>query len=219
MFIEVDQVSKSYKQGEGVVHALKSISFSARQNETLALIGPSGSGKTTLLSLLAGLDKPSHGTIDIDGQRLTDLNSEELGAFRARRLGIVFQQFHLMPHLTAYENVGLPLEILKEKDRDSRIKEVLALVGLEKRLHHLPAQLSGGEQQRVALARAIVHRPPLLFADEPSGNLDLATGQKVMDLVFSLVEKQNLTLVLVTHDSSLAERCARTIHLKGESSL
>jgi putative ABC transport system ATP-binding protein len=147
------------------------------------------------------------------------LSEKNLAAFRSHKLGIVFQQFHLMPHLTAYENVSLPLEILGEAGddakTDAKIKDVLEMVGLASRLHHLPSQLSGGEQQRVAIARAIVHNPRLLLADEPSGNLDVETGAKVMDLIFSLVEKQKLTLLLVTHDARLAERCQRKIFLKG----
>ncbi len=217
MFIEVKNVSKDHKQADGTIHALKPISFSAQQNETLAIIGPSGSGKTTLLSLLAGLDTPSAGTITLAGETITSLNERELARFRAQKLGIVFQQFHLMPHLTAYENVSLPLEILGQSKNAEKIKDVLNLVGLSHRLHHLPSQLSGGEQQRVAIARAIVHNPTVLLADEPSGNLDSATGHKVMDLIFSLVDTQKLTLLLVTHDPALAERCQRQIRLQGDA--
>jgi len=215
MFIEVHGVAKDYSQGASLIHALKPTSFEATENETVALVGPSGSGKTTLLSLLAGLDQPTAGTIRVAGHEITRLSQPALAKFRAEHMGIVFQQFHLMPHLTAYENVSLPLEILGRFDGAAKkIGDVLNLVGLGHRMHHLPAQLSGGEQQRVAIARAIVHDPAVLLADEPSGNLDTETGRRVIDLIFSLVDTRKLTLLLVTHDESLAARCARKISLQ-----
>jgi putative ABC transport system ATP-binding protein len=184
---------------------------------TVAIVGASGSGKTTLLGLLAGLDLPSRGTIALAGQRLDELDEEARAALRAREVGFVFQSFHLLPSLTAEENVSLPLELAgREGGEDrARVREVLAAVGLEPRRRHYPRQLSGGEQQRVALARAFVGRPRILFADEPTGNLDQATGQHVSDLLFELNRHHGTTLVLVTHDLGLARRCQRVYRLDG----
>lgn len=213
MLVEVEKVTKSYLQGEAVIQALRPVSLQVEEGKTLAVIGPSGSGKTTLLSLLAGLEQASGGKIAIQGTVVSKMSEQELTAFRARHVGIVFQQFHLMPHLTALENVCLPLEILGEKNIRERATEQLERVGLGERLHHRPAQLSGGESQRVAIARALIHKPTLLLADEPSGNLDVETGAKVMDLLFALVKNEQKTMILVTHDDRLAQRCDQQLRL------
>lgn len=176
------------------------------EGDSVAIVGASGSGKTTLLGLLAGLDLPSRGTITLAGARLDTLDEEARAALRAREVGFVFQSFHLLPSLTAEENVALPLELAGRED-PARVQEVLAAVGLEHRRRHHPRQLSGGEQQRVALARAFVGRPRILFADEPTGNLDQATGQQVSQLLFELNQRNGTTLVMVTHDLALARRC------------
>ncbi len=212
--MKVSALKKSYGQGSSRVDVLKGVDLEIREGETLALVGKSGSGKSTLLSLLAGLDSPDSGTIQIGGQNITTLDERALTQFRATHMGIIFQQFHLVSTLTAYENVLLPLELLKKPDaRDTALK-LLSDVGLKDRAHHLPSQLSGGESQRVAIARALATRPGILFADEPSGNLDEETGEKVMDLLFQMVKETGTTMVLVTHDPDLAKKCARTIHLE-----
>jgi putative ABC transport system ATP-binding protein len=180
----------------------------------LAIVGASGSGKSTLLGLLAGLDLPSEGSIRLAGRSLTALNEDGRAALRARHVGFVFQSFQLLANLTALENVMLPLELAGEVDARTPAKAILERVGLTHRLKHYPRQLSGGEQQRVALARAFVTAPRILFADEPTGNLDSRTGQHIIDLLFELNREKNTTLVLVTHDEALASRCARLIHLE-----
>jgi putative ABC transport system ATP-binding protein len=215
MILEVEQLSKSFSQGRRQVEALKDVSFSIDQQQSLAIVGPSGSGKSTLLSLLAGLDKVEKGRITLSGKALHEMNEQELTQFRAHHIGIVFQQFHLMPHLTALENVSLPLEILGEDHVQERAREILEQVGLKDRIHHKPSELSGGECQRVAIARASVARPKILLADEPSGNLDTETGEKVMNLLFQLVKDNGMTLILITHDLRLAERCESQLHLVG----
>ena len=184
------------------------------EGDSVAIVGASGSGKTTLLGLLAGLDLPTRGSIELAGQRLDGLDEEARAALRAREVGFVFQSFHLLPSLTAEENVALPLELAGHEDA-GRVREVLQAVGLEPRRRHYPRQLSGGEQQRVALARAFVGRPRILFADEPTGNLDQATGQHVSELLFELNHRSGTTLVLVTHDLSLARRCRHVYRLDG----
>ncbi len=214
MNINISNLSKNYYQGQTLVKALDSLSFNSDKS-TLSIIGPSGSGKTTLLTLLAGLDKSDSGKIELSGTNISVLSEKEMTKFRANNIGIVFQQFHLMPHLSALENVMLPLEILNSDNAKDRAKEILDIVGLGHRIHHLPNELSGGECQRVAIARATVGSPKYLFADEPSGNLDFATGNKVMDLLFKLSEDQNMKLVLVTHDNDLANRCDQQIHIIG----
>lgn len=215
MILEANHVSQYFTQGETRIEALKDVSFQIKKKENLSIVGPSGSGKTTLLSLLAGLDRPSEGKIKINGTSLGDLSEQELTTFRGQNIGIVFQQFHLMPHLTALENVSLPLEIAGVDQVRERACEFLQFVGLEQRLNHFPNQLSGGENQRVAIARASVLRPQLLLADEPSGNLDTQTGSKIMDLLFQIAQESQMTLVLVTHDLNLAKRCDKELHLVG----
>lgn len=210
----VKNLRKSYGSGERKVDVLKSINMEIKEGETCALVGKSGSGKSTLLSLMSGLDVPDSGEIHIQGHDLTKMKEKDLTHFRAQTMGIVFQQFHLVSTLTAFENVLLPLELLKRPDAHARATELLNSVGLEHRMHHLPAQLSGGESQRVAIARALSIKPAVLFADEPSGNLDEETGAKVMDLLFDLVKKSRTTLVLVTHDLELARQCSRVVHLE-----
>ena len=215
MILEVKNLSKSFFQGSTEIHALKDVSFSMEKPGSLAIVGPSGSGKTTLLSLLAGLDQSSEGEISLANKNISGLSEEELTQFRAQNIGIVFQQFHLMPHLTALENVSLPLDILKKSEADQNAKEALEKVGLGSRVHHLPHQLSGGECQRVAIARASVVNPQFLLADEPSGNLDTETGEKVMDLLFDLTSNNQMNLILITHDEALANRCDTKIKLHG----
>ena len=217
--IEVQQLSKSYSQGNTLIPVLKNINFSLKPTNTLAVIGPSGSGKTTLLSLLAGLTAPDQGNIHIKGKNLTKMNEKERIDFRSQFIGIVFQQFHLIPHLTALENVSLPLEIHQNPSKTALEKAKIQLqqVGLSHRLHHFPRELSGGEQQRTAIARACIHHPKLILADEPSGNLDQYSAQNVMDLLFSLVEKNQSTLILVTHNLKLAQRCQKQFLLENQS--
>ena len=217
--MKVINLRKSYGQGESRVEVLKGIDLEINQGETLALIGKSGSGKSTLLSLLAGLDRPDAGDILLQGQKISSMSEKELTSFRAHHMGIVFQQFHLVSTLTAMENVLLPLELLKREGATEVAKNLLESVGLSHRAHHLPSQLSGGESQRVAIARALAIRPTILFADEPSGNLDEDTGERVMDLLFKMVLETGTTLVLVTHDQDLAKKCSRIIHLEHGSLL
>ena len=194
---------------------LHEIDFSIHAGESVAILGPSGSGKSTLLGLLAGLDSASTGQVMIDGVDLFALNEDARAALRGANIGFVFQSFQLLANLTALENVMLPLEIANRSDARSAAQAVLERVGLAQRLHHYPKQLSGGEQQRVAIARAFAPHPKLLFADEPTGNLDRATGERVIDLLFELNREQGATLVLVTHDEHLAERCDRRLELSG----
>lgn len=211
--MQVRNLRKSYGQGATRLEVLKGINLEIRQGERIALLGKSGSGKSTLLSLLAGLDSADEGSILIEGKDISRMPEKDLTRFRAENMGIVFQQFHLVSTLTALENVYLPLEILKRGEK-AEAQSLLENVGLGHRMHHLPSELSGGESQRVAIARALSHKPRLLFADEPSGNLDEETGETVMQLLFDLVEKTGTTLVLVTHDTELARRCERVIHLE-----
>lgn len=204
--IAVDQVGKSVHGPEGEVHILDNISMTVHEGTSVAIVGASGSGKTTLLGLLAGLDLPSRGSITLAGSVLGTLDEEARAQLRAREVGFVFQSFHLLPALTAKENIALPLELAGRQEA-ARVDEVLQAVGLSHRARHYPRQLSGGEQQRVALARAFVARPRILFADEPTGSLDQATGQQISDLLFALNAGSATTLVLVTHDMRLAQRC------------
>lgn len=196
------------------IQILQNISFDVPANQVLAIVGPSGSGKSTLLGLLAGLDRPSQGDIYIHGTNITSLSETEMAHFRRQYIGYVFQAFHLIPTLTALENVALPLELQGLPTGSERAKTLLHAVGLDQRLHHYPVQLSGGEQQRVALARAFICQPPLLLADEPTGNLDSATGNLVIDLLWQLHEQHNSTLILVTHDMALAARAQRILTLQ-----
>ena len=210
--IRTESLSKEYLSGGRPLRVLKDITFTIGTGEVVAIVGPSGSGKTTLLGLLAGLDRPTSGRVLLDGQDLTGLSEDGLARFRGARVGFVFQSFHLIPTLTARENVQVPLE-LQGEDAVDRADDLLARVGLAGREHHYPAQLSGGEQQRVALARAFSNRPRILFADEPTGNLDGATGAKVVEIMFGLNREFGTTTVLVTHDLELASRAGRIIRL------
>ncbi len=212
--ISVEHVSKNVTDSSGTLAILRDIDFSMPAKATLALLGASGSGKSTLLSIMAGLDRPSSGTVRIAGQDLFALNEDQRAGLRAKTMGFVFQSFQLLPSYTALENVMLPLELAGRRDVRSLATEMLARVGLSQRLSHLPKVLSGGEQQRVALARAFVVRPLLLLADEPTGSLDFATGQSVVELMFELNRELGSTLVLVTHDPLLAARCDRRITLE-----
>lgn len=210
----IKNLRKSYGRADAKVEVLKDISLNIAKGETLALIGKSGSGKSTLLSLMSGLDRPDSGEIVISDKNIAALSEKDLTRFRASEMGIVFQQFHLVSTLTAMENVLLPLNLLKKDNAEARALELLESVGLTHRKNHLPSELSGGESQRVAIARALATSPSILFADEPSGNLDEETGAKVMDLLFKMVRDTGTTLVLVTHDPDLAKRCSRTVHLE-----
>jgi putative ABC transport system ATP-binding protein len=211
--VSVKHLKKCFGLGEGRIEVLKDINLQIFPGETVALTGKSGSGKSTLLSLLAGIDSPDQGDIFIDGVNISSMPEKELTRFRASQIGIIFQQFHLVSTLTAYENVLLPLELLKVSQASGMARELLDNVGLSLRADHLPSELSGGECQRVAIARALSINPSILFADEPSGNLDEETGDRVMDLLFDIVEIKKITLVLVTHDTDLAKRCNRVVHL------
>jgi putative ABC transport system ATP-binding protein len=207
------EVPQAREDGTEPLVLLHEIEFSIEPGSTVAIVGPSGSGKSTLLGLLAGLDNATRGQVLIDGVDLSGLSEDRRAALRGEKIGFVFQTFQLLPNLTALENVMLPLEILGRSDAQATAIAVLERVGLGHRLHHYPKQLSGGEQQRVAIARAFAPRPRLLFADEPTGNLDRATGARVMELLFALNAEQRTTLVLVTHDESLARRCGQRLEL------
>lgn len=211
--IHAQQLGKVVTTSEGSLHILAAVDLIIKPGESIAIIGESGSGKSTLLGLLAGLDNPSSGKVLINGTDLCLLNEDGRAALRNQSIGFVFQSFQLLPGLTALENVMLPLELCGDKQAKSAAIALLTRVGLSHRLQHTPKQLSGGEQQRVALARAFVTRPKILFADEPTGNLDSKTGATVIDLLFELNQEQQTTLVLVTHDPHLAARCQRTIRL------
>lgn len=210
----IDKISKTYSQGGKRIEVLNHLSLKVKKGETVAILGQSGSGKSTFLSLLAGLDQPDFGKIEIDGTDLTKLKQEDLAHFRSKNLGIVFQQYHLMSNLTAHENVSLPLELQRQKEAEAKARKALEQVGLSHRLSHLPSELSGGECQRVALARAMVTKPSLILADEPSGNLDGNTGKEVMNLLFKLCREHEQTLILVTHNHELAKLCDRCLELR-----
>jgi putative ABC transport system ATP-binding protein len=212
--IAVQHVFKSVTDSTGTLTILRDIDFSLRKGETAAIVGASGSGKSTLLSIIAGLDTPSSGTVLIDGVDLFSREEDQRAALRAQKLGFVFQSFQLLGNLTALENVMLPLELAGRRDARSAATAMLQRVGLGERLGHYPKVLSGGEQQRVALARAFVVQPAVLLADEPTGSLDFATGEKVMELMFELNREQGTTLVLVTHDRGIAQRCERRITIE-----
>ena len=209
--IAVEHVSKSVTDSTGTLDILRDIDFTLAPRETVAIVGASGSGKSTLLSIIAGLDTPTRGTVRLDGEDLFALDEDARAELRARRIGFVFQSFQLMGNLTALENVMLPLELAGRRDARAAAGEMLARVGLAARLGHYPKVLSGGEQQRVTLARAFVVEPAVLLADEPTGSLDFATGETVMQLMLDLNREQGTTLVLVTHDRSIAQRCDRRI--------
>ncbi|SHE20828.1 ABC transporter ATP-binding protein [methanotrophic endosymbiont of Bathymodiolus puteoserpentis (Logatchev)] len=213
--ITVKNLYKTVNSIEGSLTILSDVGFKVKPAESIAIIGASGSGKSTLLSLLAGLDRSTSGTIEIFGQSLNKLNEDQRASLRNKMIGFVFQSFQLLPNLNALENVMLPLELVGDKQAKSLATQLLDRVGLSHRLKHIPNQLSGGEQQRVALARAFVTHPKILFADEPTGNLDSNTGEHIIDLLFELNKENRTTLVLVTHDQRLANRCVRTIKLSG----
>ncbi len=212
--VDLEKVSLHLAGNSGPVEILNEISLQIAQGETLGLVGPSGSGKSSLLMLIGGLETASGGRIRVLDQDLSHLSEDEMARFRRGRVGVVFQSFHLIPTMTALENVATPLEIAGMADARKRAREELAAVGLAERADHYPAQLSGGEQQRVALARAGVIRPQLLLADEPTGNLDRTTGEQIMDLLFDLNRRHGTTMVLVTHDPELAARCSRVVGLR-----
>lgn len=211
--VQANGVGKVVSTAEGQLTILHRISLSVAAGESVAITGPSGSGKSTLLGILAGLDLPSFGEVQLCGQNLTALDEEGRAKVRAESVGFVFQSFQLLPGLTALENVMLPMELHGMKNARSRAEEYLARVGLAERLTHYPQQLSGGEQQRVAVARAFASQPKVLFADEPTGNLDIHTGAKIIDLLFELNREQGTTLILITHEERLAQRCGRRVHL------
>lgn len=207
-------VNLSLGQGAARVHILKDIDLHIGTGEAIGLVGPSGSGKSTLLMVMAGLERADTGTVAVAGKNLSDLDEDALARFRGRHIGIVFQSFHLIPTMTALENVAVPLELAGIADASVRASEELAAVGLSERLDHYPAELSGGEQQRVAVARALAPDPAIVVADEPTGNLDEDTGKQIIDLLFAGHTRRKTTLVLVTHDATLAARCARVVRLR-----
>lgn len=212
--INVENITKSVISNDNQLSILKGISFNIKQGESVAIMGTSGAGKSTLMSLLAGLDQPTSGSISLLGETISDMDDEQRAKIRSESIGFVFQNFLLIPSLTALQNVTLPMVLRGNEDDDSnneKAKALLKEVGLSGRETHLPTQLSGGEQQRVALARAFVTRPKILFADEPTGNLDQKTAQHVIELLFAMNKEQGTTLVLVTHDANLAKRCQRTL--------
>lgn len=211
MILEINDLCKTFQTESHLepVEVLKHLNLQMEEGESLAILGQSGSGKSTLLTLLAGLDSPSSGSIILNGQDMQKLNEEQLSKFRAQNIGIIFQQFHLMSHLTALENVSLPLDLFRDPQATAKAELALQQVGLSKRLTHFPHQLSGGECQRVAIARAMVVRPAILLADEPTGNLDNSTGAYVSDMIFDLVKEHGMTLLFVTHNETLAKRCSR----------
>lgn len=214
LMISVQNLGMQLRAGSHLVTILDGITFEVPEKQVVAIVGPSGSGKSTLLGLMAGLDKPTAGTIQLNGFDITALTETQLAHFRREYIGYIFQSFHLIPTLTALENVALPLDLSGEPSAANRAEELLAAVGLQDRQHHYPVQLSGGEQQRVAVARAFACRPRILLADEPTGNLDSGTGQVVIDLLLKLNQDHGSTLVLVTHDSNLAERAGRMITMR-----
>ena len=211
--LKVESLTRQVESPEGPLTIVHDVSFEIGSGETVAIVGASGAGKSTLLALLAGLDMPSSGRVWLAGEDLTRLSEDGRARLRAERVGFVFQSFHLIPSLTALENVLLPLELARRADARAAARKALEQVGLASRLGHYPRQLSGGERQRVALARAFVTNPAVLFADEPTGNLDAATGARIIDLMFDMNARSQTTLVLVTHESGLAARCGRVLHM------
>jgi putative ABC transport system ATP-binding protein len=214
MSLQAIQLSKAHHQAGNRIAVLEGLNLDVQTGETVAIVGKSGSGKSTLLSLLGGLDHPDAGEVWLAGEKLTGLGETALARMRARRMGIIFQQFQLVQTLTALENVMLPAEILGDKGVRAQAEKLLAAVGLTSRQHHFPNQLSGGEQQRVAIARALAGSPQVLLADEPTGNLDVETGLYVMDMLFALAREKGTSLVLVTHDPEMARRCSRVLRLE-----
>lgn len=212
--IIIEKLELSLGEKASRVHVLKGMDLSIAKGTSTGIVGPSGSGKSSLLMIIAGLERPDSGTVRINGEDITVMSEDQLAVFRGRNVGIVFQSFHLIPNMTAMENVAVPLELTGERDAFEIAKAEMEAVGLGERLHHYPAQLSGGEQQRVALARALAPSPSVLIADEPTGNLDGATGRQIADLLFERQRDKGTTLVLVTHDPALAKRCDRTIPVR-----
>ena len=213
LILEVKNITKEVNSPEGALTIVKDVNLSIESGELVSLVGPSGSGKTTLLAIMAGLDLPSTGSVSLLGSEITLLDEDQRAQIRGLDVGFVFQSFHLMPKLSALDNVMLPLEISGIDEAQSKAEEALISVGLEKRVHHLPTQLSGGEKQRVAIARAMVNKPKILFADEPTGNLDTKSSSAITDLLFSVNDLLETTLVLVTHDLALAEKCSKVYEL------
>ncbi|TXE20357.1 ABC transporter ATP-binding protein [Psychroserpens burtonensis] len=213
--LKITGLEKTYSSGNKQLTVLQNISFDVDRGQTFSIVGPSGSGKTTLLGLCAGLDEPSAGQIELCGQDLSTLNEDQRAQLRNKEVGFIFQNFQLLPTLTALENVSVPLELQGAKDAEKRSMVLLEKVGLADRSHHYPSQLSGGEQQRVALARAFANQPSILFADEPTGNLDEDTGEKVIKLLFDLNKEAGTTLIIISHDLELANRTQQILRLKG----
>ncbi|MEO4001148.1 ABC transporter ATP-binding protein [Mesorhizobium sp. CAU 1732] len=212
--IQMKDVSLTLGEGASSVHVLKGVSLEVMPGEATGIVGPSGSGKSTLLMVLAGLERVDSGDVHIAGEAITGRTEDQIAAFRGRNVGIVFQSFHLIPNMTALENVAVPLELAGKRDAFEIAERELAAVGLSERMTHYPGELSGGEQQRVAIARALAPDPKILIADEPTGNLDQATGKQIADLLFNKAAERGMTLVLVTHDPSLAARCSRQIAMR-----
>ena len=219
--IQLDQVSRHYVMGESVIRAVNDVSLTVPHGEFLALLGSSGSGKSTLLNLIAGLDRPSSGAVVAHGKNLSKMSSLELARYRRQTVGMVFQSFNLLPRMTLEENVELPLRLAEvdRSERATRVREALQRVGLEKRIGHRPSELSGGEQQRTAIARALVNRPKILLADEPTGNLDSATGESILTLLREIQKNPGMTIVMVTHERMLAERFADRLAVMGDGKL
>ncbi|MBL9188329.1 MAG: ABC transporter ATP-binding protein [Opitutaceae bacterium] len=211
--VELDAITRNYQRGSERIRAVNEVTFNVASGEFVAIVGPSGSGKTTLLNLIGCVDKPDNGIVRIDGEPTSDLDEAGLTRIRARKIGFVFQQFFLLPTLTALENVQLPAMFLRNGDRTAEATELLTRVGLEDRLHHLPDQLSGGEMQRVAIARALINSPRILLADEPTGSLDSANAASILDL-FAQLHAEGLTCLIVTHNEAVANACNRTIQIK-----
>lgn len=213
--LAIRNLSKTYQSGSRRLTVLENVNFEIQAGETISIVGPSGSGKTTLLGLCAGLDSGSTGSVVLNGQALEKLNEDQRAAVRNKDVGFIFQNFQLLPTLTALENVMVPLELKKRKDAKEKALELLEKVGLKDRATHYPTQLSGGEQQRVSIARAFANEPKILFADEPTGNLDTETGEMIERLIFDMNKEKGTTLILVTHDLDLAAKTQRIIHIKG----
>ncbi|MGB5983206.1 MAG: ABC transporter ATP-binding protein [Nonlabens sp.] len=217
--LKVTGLVKTYTSGSKELTVLRDVDFGVRRGQTFSIVGPSGSGKTTLLGLCAGLDDPSTGSVELCGSKISTMDEDDRAALRSREVGFIFQNFQLLPTLTALENVSVPLELQGKKNAVTVSQELLKKVGLKDRMNHYPSQLSGGEQQRVALARAFSNTPSILFADEPTGNLDEETGEKVIQLLFDLNKESGTTLVIITHDMELARRTQQILRLKGGSVL
>lgn len=213
--LKISDLKKTYQSGAQQLTVLQDVSFTVEKGQSFAIVGPSGSGKTTLLGLAAGLDTPNEGRIELCGHNLSSLDEDERAQLRNKEVGFIFQDFQLLPTLTALENVSVPLELKGDKNAQMKAEVLLGKVGLGDRVHHYPSQLSGGEQQRVAVARAFSNNPSILFADEPTGNLDDETGEKIVQLLFNLNEEAGTTLVIITHDMDLANRTQQILRLKG----